>query len=275
MMNRREVTVDGVTIVYSDIGVGPPLVLMHGVPDSRESYSALVEELNGDESGYRIICPDFPGFGDSPEPGPDFDFLPDGLSGLWEGFFDAISLDEPAIVIVHDFGGPWLLPWVASQPERVRGLLILNTEFHPDFKWHFWARVWQTPVLGELATKMSTRSLFRTEMLRGDPALPPDYPDRCYEKSTPAMKRTLLRTYRAHKDPKTAVGPWWDKLKTALADTPVRVVWGDLDPYIPIQFADVWKTNVTHLTDVGHWVYISRPEVVVQATHDLTTGASG
>ena len=73
-------------------------------------------------------------------------------------------MTAPIDLVVHDFGGLFGLAWAVRHPERVRRLAILNTMFFPDYRWHFWARVWRTPLLGELSLAVSTRTGLALEM---------------------------------------------------------------------------------------------------------------
>ncbi len=50
-------------VACTDQGNGPPLVLLHGFPLSRRMWKTQVEEWSRD---FRVIAPDFRGFGDSP-----------------------------------------------------------------------------------------------------------------------------------------------------------------------------------------------------------------
>ena len=106
---------------------------------------------------------------------------------------DAIALSEPALVAVHDFGGPWLLPWLVRFPEPVRGVLILSTAFRRDYRWHGWARVWQTPLLGEIAMAALNRLSLRVEMKRGCPKITREICDATFARIHATMKRTVLR----------------------------------------------------------------------------------
>ena len=262
----RQVEVGELTIATTDVGEGPPLLLMHGNPDSRDSWRERVAELS---ARYRVIAPDFPGYGDSPEPPRGFDFLPSGQAALWQAFADAIGLEEELRLVVHDFGGPWLLPWLASQPERFAGLLVLNTPFQRDFAWHSWARVWQTPVLGELSTWVGPRFLFRREMRRGDPLLDLEHADRAHRNHHRAARRTMLRTYRAWADMDRALGPWEERLLEATAQVPTRVLWGARDPFIPTRMAQRFGVEPRLLPEAGHWVQLSAPAELHAALEGL------
>lgn len=270
-MASKITSVSGVAVTYTDRGHGEPVFCMHGNPDSRHSWEPLFSEL-GD--GYRLIAPDFPGFGDS-EPLPSsMEASPETMSGFWDEFLDSAGLDQPVHVVVHDFGGPWLLPWVACHPEKVRSLLVLNCVLHRDYSWHGWARVWQAPLLGELAMLLTSRWLIRREMALNAPGVPLEMVDATYDRMHPTMKATVLRWYRSHAKPADIFGPWEDRLLTAIEKIPTRVVWGDRDPYIPSRFADRFGAEAVHLSDYGHWLHLQAPGVVAGHLSRLHSAAN-
>jgi pimeloyl-ACP methyl ester carboxylesterase len=254
----------GVEIEVRDDGEGVPVLFLHGNPDAGDTWDGVVERL----SGLRLIRPDMPGFGDSPEPAADFDYLPESTVPMWDALADALELDS-IVVVVHDFGGPWLLPWVARNPGRVRGLVVCNTLYSPAYRRHFWARVWQTRGLGEFTTWVGPRALYRWEMRRGSRGLPVSYCDACCDKSTPGMRRSVLRTYRAHSDPRTVFAEELPRLQQSLAGPPTRVVWGVADPYISTSEATIFGTTPTLLDGVGHWVAVERPDAVADAVREV------
>lgn len=265
-MSDHKINVDGVTVAYTDRGEGPAILFMHGNPDSRHAWKAL---FNGLGDGFRCIAPDFPGFGDSEPLPPEINLSPEVMSGFWDGFVDAIGLDAPVNVVVHDFGGPWLLPWVATHSDRVRSVFVLNSLFHRDYTWHRWARIWQTPILGELALLLSTRAVLRREMRLYAPGAPLEWVDETYGRMHWTMRRTILRTYRAFARPETVFDPWEERLLAALEDLPVRVVWGDRDPYIPAGFAERFGVEPVHLQEYGHWLHLEAPGLVARYLNEF------
>jgi pimeloyl-ACP methyl ester carboxylesterase len=63
MQTTGNVIVPGVgKLAYREVGAGSPLILIHGSPGDRRSWSRLVLRLAGH---HRVIAPDLPGHGDS------------------------------------------------------------------------------------------------------------------------------------------------------------------------------------------------------------------
>src|ERR1051326_8107560 len=49
-------------------GGGPPLLLLHGYPQNHAMWRLVAPQL---ESGFSLVIPDLPGYGDSRGPSPD------------------------------------------------------------------------------------------------------------------------------------------------------------------------------------------------------------
>ena len=153
-------------------------------------------------------------------------------------------------------------------PHKLRRLAILNTMFFPDYRWHFWARIWRTPWLGELAMRLTAEWSLVLEMRRGSKRLPAAHAIRAHAAMTPAMKRMVLKLYRAT-DPRLLAG-WQDALQTLLREVPTLVLWGDRDPYIDRRFADRFApARVRHFPDSGHWLPVEDPDAVARHLLDF------
>ena len=75
-------------------------------------------------------------------------------------------------------------------------MVAINTVFLSDYHWHFWARVWRTPILGEIAMAVINKMGFTQELRRGSRALPQAHIDQTWALMTPRMKKEVLRLYR-------------------------------------------------------------------------------
>ena len=90
----------GVTIHYVDEGTGPVILMLHGNPTWSFLYRKMIAELKGD---FRVIAPDYPGFGLSPTP-LNYDFLPSTHSDIVDAFIDQLELKD-IILMMQDWGG--------------------------------------------------------------------------------------------------------------------------------------------------------------------------
>ncbi|MFJ9077731.1 alpha/beta fold hydrolase [Streptomyces sp. NPDC102278] len=123
-IQHRTVDVDGVTVAYRESGPAdaPVLLLLHGFPTSSHQFTRLMDALAG--TPYRLIAPDYPGFGRTETPS-GFTYSFDRLADIVEGFTDALALDRFALY-VFDFGAPVGLRLATRRPERVTGLIVQN-----------------------------------------------------------------------------------------------------------------------------------------------------
>jgi pimeloyl-ACP methyl ester carboxylesterase len=240
-----------------DQGTGTPTLFLHGNPDSSEIWNGIIPRMS---AHYRCIAPDLPGFGLSTAP-PDFDYSLEGMAAFVDELVTVLGIQEPINLVVHDIGGPFGLAWVVKHPEKVRSVAIMNTVFHADYRWHLFGRLWRTPLIGELVQAITSRSGFTRELKRASRKLTRDQINRTYDLITPAVKRMMLRWYRAA-DPRNFAG-WEEKLQTILALKPSLVLWGEHDPYISERYAKRFGAReVERFPESGHWLQAEEPEAV-------------
>ena len=172
--------------------------------------------------------------------------------------------------MLHDFGGPWGLAWAAAQPDRLASLTCINIGVLPGYRWHYLARIWRTPVVGEVFMATTTRPAAALLLKQGNPrGLPKQAFDRIYRSlKDRGTQRAVLRLYRATPD----LGALTQRLAAALptADLPVLVIWGKHDPYLPVRYAERQRTifpkaQVVVLERSGHWPYADDPHGVANA----------
>jgi pimeloyl-ACP methyl ester carboxylesterase len=246
-------------------GDAPPLYL-HGVPTNSDDWVAFLEAGGG-------LAPDLPGFGRSGKRG-DIAFTIEGYADFLERFLDRVEVDRVRLC-VHDCGSVGLA-FAQRHPERVDRLVVMNAvPFLPGYRWHRIARVWRTPVAGELLMGATTRFAFR-RLSREANATPGPMPEAfiasIMDHFDEGTQRAILRLYRsAPSDVLAAAGERLGDLKC-----PALVVWGDKDPYIPQHFADAFaealggETKVLHLTDAGHWPWLDQPDVIDTITRFMS-----
>ncbi|OBK43989.1 alpha/beta hydrolase [Mycobacterium kubicae] len=120
------VEVDGLRMHYLDEGPpdGLPVVCFHGEPTWAYLYRKMLPPLV--EAGYRVIVPDYAGFGRSDKPTDRRWYTFDRHSELVAKVLAALDLHR-ATVVVQDWGGPIGLRWAVENAARVDALMILNT----------------------------------------------------------------------------------------------------------------------------------------------------
>jgi pimeloyl-ACP methyl ester carboxylesterase len=253
----RRLPLRGTSVHLVDEGAGSPVLFLHGSPDSSDIWAPIIRALHG---VFRCIAPDLPGFGKSTAD-EDFDCSLDGMATFVDELVEAAGIDEPLHLVVHDIGGPFGLAWAVRHPHKVRSLVIMNTVFASDYRWHLFGRLWRLPIVGELVQALTTRRGFLREMRRGSRKLTREQIDKTYAAIGPATRRMILRWYRAM-DPRRFAG-WEDRLRQLAAQVPSLVLWAEHDPYIARRFAERFGAqSVEYFPDSGHWLPAEEPALV-------------
>lgn len=262
-----ETTVAGIRSPLLEAGprdASEAVVFVHGNPGSSEDWRPLVGQVG---AFGRAVAADMPGFGRAGKPA-DFDYTVAGYAAHLDALLNELGIRR-AHLVLHDFGGPWGLAWAAQHPERFASVALINIGVLPGYRWHYLARLWRTPVLGELFMATTTRAGFGLSLKHGNPrGLPRDFVDRMYRDFDWATRRTVLRLYRATGDPG---GDAARMLAAALRplDRPALVLWGRHDPYLPLRFAERQRevfprARVVVLENSGHWPFADDPDGVAR-----------
>lgn len=243
------IIVQHVKLFVGDSGQGDPILFLHGVPDTAEVWKDIVGHL---QSGFRCITPDWPGFGRS-EPGDSVDCSLDGHADFVNDLADALGLSQPFYLVAHDFGGISAMAFASKYPDRVRRMVISNAPFSPDYSWHFWAKIWRTPLIGELSMLFMNWPLFYLNLRLGSQKLSKQHIKNTYSHLSLKMKRMILRMYRAM--PVKHWEEWHPRLVEATSQIPTLVLWGQHDPYLPNWLPERFGAlEIKRYVDSGHWV---------------------
>lgn len=251
--------IDGQPIHWRSAGdAATPVVYLHGVPNSSADWKSFLPRTGG-------IAPDLPGFGRSAKRN-DGDYTMAGYDAFLERFLDHVGADRVRLV-VHDWGCVGLL-WAQRHPERVERLVVVDAiPLLPGYRWHRIARIWRTPIAGELfmgaTTRWSLKQATRDASATPGP-MPDDWLRETYADFDHGTQRAILRLYRSSPpDSLAAAGAQLSRITC-----PALVVWGERDPYIPPAFAEAYAqalggpAEVLHLPDAGHWPWLDRPDLV-------------
>jgi pimeloyl-ACP methyl ester carboxylesterase len=137
VIRYRTVEVDGIPIFYREAGPpdGPVLLLLHGFPTSSHMYRDLIPRL---ADRYRVIAPDYPGFGQSGAPDrAAFAYTFDRYAELMAGFTDRIGIDRYALYVM-DYGAPVGFRLATARQDRVTALIVQNGNAYDEGIGDFW-----------------------------------------------------------------------------------------------------------------------------------------
>ena len=99
-------------------------------------YKPLLDRLS---DRFRVIAPDYPGFGHSDWPDPkQFDYTFDRLASFMGAFVEAIGLSRYTLYM-QDYGGPVGFRMAIAHPERVEAMIVQNAVAHDEGLGPLWA----------------------------------------------------------------------------------------------------------------------------------------
>lgn len=259
-MHERRATVGGSEVLWleAEARTAAPTLYVHGVPNNGREWQPFLERTGG-------IAPDLPGFGRSGK-SAGFDYSIAGYGDFLEAFVDHLGLDRFQLVM-HDWGSVGL-ELAQRRPAAVDRLVLIDVvPFVPGYRWHPTARIWRTPLAGELFMGTSNRFMAKL-MLRRMAALPPEVidaeVDAAFAEFDHGTQRAILRLYRSA--PSEVLARAGDRL--GQVEAPALVVWGEREPFLPPRFAHALASalggpaEVDVVEGAGHWPWFDRPRVV-------------
>jgi pimeloyl-ACP methyl ester carboxylesterase len=272
-LTRTRIDVQGISTRLIQAGpadLPEAVVFLHGNPGSADDWERLIAAVAGalPEGGAaqprRALAFDLPDFGETVAT-EGFEHSVLSYAQFVDAALAALGVQRVHL-LVHDFGGPIGLVWAAGHLDRVASITLIDIGILPGYRWHRMARIWRTPVLGELMQAITFRSSFRRGVAASEPrGLPREFLDRMYDQYDRRTKRAVLELYRATDEPGAAAA----ELAAYMAphDIPALVIWGEHDAYLPSSYAtrqrDAFPSAEVHVLPAsGHWPFADSPEIV-------------
>jgi haloalkane dehalogenase len=261
---------------YVDEGTGETLLFVHGTPTWSFEWRHVIRALS---ATHRCVAPDHLGFGLSDRP-RDGAYTPEWHATNLAAFVDAVGL-ESFTLVVHDYGGPIGLPLALDRPERVKGIVVVNS-----FLWSLRGDRSIEPGARLLGGGFG-RFLYEWLNLEMGVIVPLAYADR--KKLTRVVRGQYHAPFRDRWARGAVLWPLahallgssefyeaqWRRV-AVLRDTPALVVWGIRDRMFKPHLLERWRealpaARVVEL-EVGHWPQEEAPVQVVDALRQFVGG---
>lgn len=113
-------------IYFFEKGAGQPVVLLHGFCESRRMWHYFAEKLS---ERFRVICPDLPGFGDSPIGGDRISL--EEVAVQLEEWMEENHIADP-IIIGHSLGGYVALALLELMGNSIKAIGLFHSTAFPD-----------------------------------------------------------------------------------------------------------------------------------------------
>ncbi|WP_309229389.1 alpha/beta fold hydrolase [Blastococcus sp. TML/M2B] len=274
---RETRVVHGHRRAFVRAGEGPPLLLLHGIGNSAQTWAGVVERL---AASHTVIAPDLLGHGSSDKPRGDY-----SVAGYANGMRDLLSvLDiEQATVVGHSLGGGIALQFAYQFPERCERLVLVGSGgLGPELS--LTLRAAAMPGSEAVLTALTHLPLPLRAGVRALDAVGravgwergrdlAEAGEAMLALSDAEARRAFLRTLRSVVDTRGQCVTAIDRLYLAEA-IPMLVIWGSRDPIVPVAHAEAIRERVPSarvevFPDAGHWPHLARPDRFVEVLLDF------
>lgn len=257
MVNYKQITVQGLSIRYTDEGVGQPILLLHGWGSSLDAFARIRLEFAG---AFRLVALDFPGFGGSDMPPEPWDVEAYAVFTL--AFMEAIGLQDP-ILAGHSFGGRVIMKLCGTGRVRPPKIILIDA-----------AGVMPHKTLKQRARQRSFKIIKGALTLPGlrdhtqgllDKARR-HYGSADYNSAPEVLRKTLVKVVNED------LSPLLPAIKA-----PTLLIYGEKDTATPV--ADAKKiealipdAGLCVIEGAGHFSFVERPYQVHRILHSFLGG---
>jgi pimeloyl-ACP methyl ester carboxylesterase len=241
-------------------GSGPPLVLLHGYPDTLQIWSRLVPSLS---KSFDVIAFDWPGMGysDAWTGGATPFHMAERLRTLLDGW----KIDH-AVIAGIDMGGQPALAFAARHPHRVPRLIVMNSLVQ-------WDEVtsWEIALLrkfgwNRFALRYLPRIVFhralRTFLPRGEVLDASVRSDMWGSFKKREVRDWIVRSCAGYQGSLPNLAKEYPSIQT-----PTLLLWAEHDKHFPLEQARALRnvlpnSNLDVIPGARHWMPLSMPEEV-------------
>jgi pimeloyl-ACP methyl ester carboxylesterase len=263
LVHYRTASIDGVNVFYREAGPAdaPAIVLLHGFPSSSNMFRNLIPEL---ADRYRVIAPDYPGFGHSDMPDrAQFRYSFAHFADITDTLLTRLGVTRYALYVM-DYGAPVGFRVALKHPERVTALVIQNGNAYEAGLKEFWKPIkayWasgqaaQREVLRAGTTLEATRSQYLdgvADRSRIDPSAWLQDQALLDRPGNVEIQLDLFYDYRTNLE----LYPQFQQFFRE-RQPPTLIVWGRNDVIFPAEGARAYLKDLPraelHLLDSGHF----------------------
>jgi pimeloyl-ACP methyl ester carboxylesterase len=272
MIEHRTVRANGAAFHVASVGIGPPLLLLHGWPEFWLTWEPVMTHL---ADRFTLLAPDLRGFGDSDK--PDGPYGPDQHASDMLAVMDALGVERFGVV-GHDVGGAAMQPLARTAPARLSGLFFFDFVYPgigprmgaPDRLNHIW---YQSFHQMEMAPALVGASRENCRVYIGHFLRTWSYRKDAFDDALDAFTDNFMKPgnlaggfahYRAAHAGRVRMMKG-EAPDLAPIGVPTCVRWAEHDPLFPYQWTDRLGETFTNLDlamfpDVGHFPHREDPD---------------
>ena len=268
----RSTEVDGVNVFYREAGPtnAPVVLLLHGFPTSSHMFRNLIPLL---ANRYRVIAPDYPGFGGSDAPDHKaFAYTFAHYADIVDRLLEQVEAKRYAMYVM-DYGAPVGYRLALKHPESVTALIVQNGNAYEEGLKAFWDPIkayWRedTPARREALSFLVAPETTMFQYVDGVADISRIDPDNWLHDQVlldrPGNRDIQLDLFR---DYGTNV-PLYPQFQAFFRERkpPTLIVWGENDTIFPTDGAHPYLRDLPeaemHLLDTGHFALEDKLDVI-------------
>lgn len=176
-----------------------------------------------------------------------------------------VAAHGPIDIVGHDWGALIAQRAAMLRPDLIRSWAVSNAVIEPEYRGHRIARIWNTPILGEIFMALSKPGKL-AEGLAAQ-GMPADIArEEAAQWANKDKRRAILKLYRSAKG-LSFEHDWARDIGKLPANG--ALIWGEGDPYVELSVAQRFAANtgipLTVIVGAGHWAIAERPVEVAAA----------
>jgi|SRR5579862_211683 len=263
MTRYRRASVNGIGVFYREDGPAnaPAVLLLHGFPTSSHMFRNLIPAL---ADNYRVVAPDFPGFGFSDTPDrKNYRYTFEQIAKTIAGFTQTIGLVRFA-VYVFDYGAPVGFRLALAHPERIAAIVSQNGNAYEEGLSEGWnpiQKYWKEPTeqnraaLRAFLTPEATKSQY-THGVQDESLIAPEaYQLDSALLARPGNEEIQLDLFLDYASNVALYPEFQEYFRTSRP--PLLAVWGKNDPFFLPAGAQAYRRDIPdaeiQFLDTGHF----------------------
>jgi pimeloyl-ACP methyl ester carboxylesterase len=276
----HRVEADGVTVFYREAGPpnGPVILLLHGFPTSSFQFRELIPRL---ADRYRVIAPDFPGFGFTEVPEQRrYKYSFDALASTVLAFTDALQLKSYALY-VFDYGAPVGFRLAMARPERVTAIISQNGNAYEEGLGDAWGPIrkyWAEPtaenrevIRKNILTLEGTRWQYTHGSKNPESVTPESYTLDWALLERPGNNEIQLDLFLDYASNVKLYPKFQEYFRQS--KPPFLAIWGKNDPFFIPAGAEAFRKDLpdakVQFLDTGHFALETHVEEIALAMRDF------
>lgn len=263
-LSHHFLRVGGHEIAYLDIGDGPPLLLLHGIPTSSLLWREIMPVLARE---HRVVAPDMLNYGRSEKP-PDADVSIAAQARIAFGFLDALGIRRTDLA-AHDIGGGVAQIMAVRHPERINRLALCNSVCFDSWPIPEFEPLQETGAEADMSLDAFLDMMrgFLPKGVHRQEALSEEAVEMMLQPwSSEQGKRAFFRNVRRLNPEYTSA------IAKALGalEHETLILWGREDPFQKPRYAEqlrdaLERASLVWIDDAAHWIMEERPDAVADS----------